>query len=157
MLTCHTKFFNQIFLNPTKIRQEIKPLILNFQQNQILHHQVIPYKHNNQCIIEVTHQKQWRKKSHHQITYKNTKLADIIWKNIYHKNNKHSRIISKDNESIQHRWTTSNKTQIIFTAMDPEYSVEQYLNAVTANSILNEGPEPINTPFIENGFTNVQH
>ena len=33
---------------------------------------------------------------------------------------------------------------------DPEYSVEDYLNAVTANLILNIGPEPINTPLHQN-------
>ena len=40
---------------------------------------------------------------------------------------------------------TSNKPLMIFTGTDPEYSVEDYLNAVTANLILNIGPEPINT------------
>ena len=34
---------------------------------------------------------------------------------------------------------------MVFTGTDPEYSVEDYLNAVTANLILNVGPEPINT------------
>ena len=42
---------------------------------------------------------------------------------------------------------TSNKPLIVFTGTDPEYSVEDYLNAVTANLILNIGPEPINTPL----------
>ena len=41
---------------------------------------------------------------------------------------------------------TSNKPLMVFTGTDPEYSVEDYLNAVTANLILNIGPEPINTP-----------
>ena len=40
---------------------------------------------------------------------------------------------------------TSNKPLMVFTGTDPEYSVEDYLNAVTANLILNIGPEPINT------------
>ena len=39
---------------------------------------------------------------------------------------------------------TSNKPLMVFTGTDPEYSVEDYLNAVTANLILNIGPEPIN-------------
>ena len=39
---------------------------------------------------------------------------------------------------------------MIFTGTDPEYSVEDYLNAVTANLILNIGPEPINTPLHQN-------
>ena len=39
----------------------------------------------------------------------------------------------------------SNKPLIVFTGTDPEYSVEDYLNTVTANLILNIGPEPINT------------
>ena len=43
---------------------------------------------------------------------------------------------------------TSNKPLKVFTGTDPEYSVEDYLNAVTANLILNIGPEPINTPLI---------
>ena len=40
---------------------------------------------------------------------------------------------------------TSNKPLIVFTGIDPEYSVEDYLNAVTANLILNKGTEPIKT------------
>ena len=32
---------------------------------------------------------------------------------------------------------TSNKPLMVFTGTDPEYSVEDYLNAVTANLILN--------------------
>ena len=45
---------------------------------------------------------------------------------------------------------TSNKPLIVFTEIDPEYSVEGYLNAVTANLNLNIGPEPINTPLHQN-------
>ena len=45
---------------------------------------------------------------------------------------------------------TSNKPLMVFTGTDPEYSVEVYLNAVTANLILNIGPEPINTPLHQN-------
>ena len=36
---------------------------------------------------------------------------------------------------------------MVFTGTDPEYSVEDYLNAVTAILILNNGPEPVNTPL----------
>ena len=39
---------------------------------------------------------------------------------------------------------------MLFTGTDPEYSVEDYLNAVTANLILNIGPEPISTPLYQN-------
>ena len=39
---------------------------------------------------------------------------------------------------------------MVFTGTDPEYSVEDYLNAVTANLILNIGPESINTPLHQN-------
>ena len=45
---------------------------------------------------------------------------------------------------------TSNKSLMVFTGIDPKYSVEDYLNAVTANLILNIGPEPINTPLHQN-------
>ena len=45
---------------------------------------------------------------------------------------------------------TSNKPLMVFTGTDPEYSVEDRLNAVTANLILNIGPEPINTPLHQN-------
>ena len=45
---------------------------------------------------------------------------------------------------------TSNKPLMVFTGTDPESSVEDYLNAVTANLILNIGPEPINTPLHQN-------
>ena len=40
----------------------------------------------------------------------------------------------------------SNKLLMVFTATNPENSVEDFLNAVTANLILNVGPEPVNTP-----------
>ena len=39
---------------------------------------------------------------------------------------------------------------MVLTGTDPEYSVEDCLNAVTANLILNIGPEPINTPLHQN-------
>ena len=39
---------------------------------------------------------------------------------------------------------------MVFTGTDPEYSVEYYLNAVTANLTLNIGPEPVNTPLHQN-------
>ena len=45
---------------------------------------------------------------------------------------------------------TSNKSLMVFTGTDPEYSKEDYLNAVTANQFLNIGPEPINTPLHQN-------
>ena len=45
---------------------------------------------------------------------------------------------------------TSNKPLMVFTGTDPEYSVEDYLNAVTANLILNIGHELINTPLHQN-------
>ena len=45
---------------------------------------------------------------------------------------------------------TSNQPLMVFTGTYPEYSVEDYLNAVTANLILNIGPEPINTPLHQN-------
>ena len=45
---------------------------------------------------------------------------------------------------------TSNKPLMVFTGTDSEYSVEDYLNAVTANLILNIGPGPINTPLHQN-------
>ena len=45
---------------------------------------------------------------------------------------------------------TSNIPLMVFTGTDPEYSVEDYLNAVTATLILNIGPEPINTPLHQN-------
>ena len=39
---------------------------------------------------------------------------------------------------------------MVLTGTDPEYSVEDFLNAVTANLILNIGPEPIHTPLHQN-------
>ena len=44
----------------------------------------------------------------------------------------------------------SKKPLMVFTGTDPEYSVEDCLNAVTANLILNIEPEPINTPLHQN-------
>ena len=43
-----------------------------------------------------------------------------------------------------------NKPLMVFTGTDPEYSVEDYLNAVRSNLILNIGPEPVNTPLHQN-------
>ena len=43
-----------------------------------------------------------------------------------------------------------NKTPMVYTGTDPDYSVEGYLNAVTANLILNIGPKPVNTPLHQN-------
>ena len=45
---------------------------------------------------------------------------------------------------------TSNKPLMVFTGTDSEHSVEDYLNAVTANLILDIGPEPVNTPLHQN-------
>ena len=39
---------------------------------------------------------------------------------------------------------------MVFTGAYPDYSVEDYPNAVTANLILNIGPEPVNTPPHQN-------
>ena len=44
----------------------------------------------------------------------------------------------------------SNKSLMVFTITDPEYSVEDYLNVVTANLISNLGLEPINAPLHQN-------
>ena len=45
---------------------------------------------------------------------------------------------------------TSRKSLKILTEKNPEYSVEDSLNAVTANLILNKGPEPTNTALHQN-------
>ena len=45
---------------------------------------------------------------------------------------------------------TSNKPLMVFTGTDPEYSVEDYINTVSANLILNVRPEPISTPLHQN-------
>ena len=45
---------------------------------------------------------------------------------------------------------TSIKPLMVFTCIEPEYSVEDYLNAFTANLFLNKGPEPVNTPLHQN-------
>ena len=42
------------------------------------------------------------------------------------------------------------QTTMNFTGIDHEYSAEDYLTAVTANLILNIGPEPNNTPLHQN-------
>ena len=44
---------------------------------------------------------------------------------------------------------------MLFTGTDPEYSVEGYLNSVTANLILNMVPETINTPLHQNWISNL--
>ena len=49
---------------------------------------------------------------------------------------------------------SSKKPLILLTGTDYEYSVEDYLNAVTANLNLNIGPEPVNTTKI--GYRDAQ-
>ena len=44
----------------------------------------------------------------------------------------------------------SNKPLIVFTGTDPEYSVEDCLNVVTANLILTEGLQSISTQLHQN-------
>ena len=45
---------------------------------------------------------------------------------------------------------SSKKPLMVFTGTAPEYSVEDYLKAVTANLVLNIGPEPVNTLHHQN-------
>ena len=45
---------------------------------------------------------------------------------------------------------SSNKPLMVFTGTVREHSLENYLNAVTANLILNIGLEPVNTPIHQN-------
>ena len=45
---------------------------------------------------------------------------------------------------------SSNKPLRVFTGTDPDYYVEDNLNAVRANLILNIRPEPVNTPLHQN-------
>ena len=45
---------------------------------------------------------------------------------------------------------SSSKPLKVFTDTDPEYCVEDYLNAVTANLVLIIEPEPVNTPLHQN-------
>ena len=45
---------------------------------------------------------------------------------------------------------SSNKPLMVFIGTDPEYSVEDYLNAVKANLIFIIGPEPVNKPLHQN-------
>ena len=45
---------------------------------------------------------------------------------------------------------SSNKPLKVLSCTDAEYSVEDYLNAVTANLILNLGLEQVNTPLHQN-------
>ena len=44
---------------------------------------------------------------------------------------------------------TSHKPLMVFTGTDPKYPVEDYLNAVTGNLILINGPEPVNKPLYQ--------
>ena len=45
---------------------------------------------------------------------------------------------------------SSNRPLMVFTGKDPEYYVQEYLKAVTANSILIIGPEPVKTSLHQN-------
>ena len=51
---------------------------------------------------------------------------------------------------------TPKKPLMVFTGTDPEYSVEDYLNAITANLILNIGREPIIHHYIKIGYIDAQ-
>ena len=52
---------------------------------------------------------------------------------------------------------TSNTPPTLFTGTDPEYLVEDYLNAVTTNLISNIGPQLIHTPLTKIGFVDKKH
>ena len=54
-------------------------------------------------------------------------------------------ITSNDSESMLMGGSSisSNTPLMVFTKRDPEYSLEDYLNAVTAILFLNVGPEPV--------------
>ena len=49
--------------------------------------------------------------------------------------------------------TSSKKSIMVLTETDPEYYVKNNLNAVTANLILNIGPEPIKSPLHQKLFS----
>ena len=46
--------------------------------------------------------------------------------------------------------SSSNKPLMVFTGTDPEYSVEDYLNAITADLILNIVPKSVHSPLHQN-------
>ena len=45
---------------------------------------------------------------------------------------------------------------MVFTGIDPEYSVEDYLNAATANLILNIGLNQLLRHYIKTGYIDAQ-
>ena len=133
--------------NPTDIQNPQQMRIQNpfntpsFQtiqpKNPILMHSYQPTQMQNEIPLPYYLQQ-------HEITKKSTFK--------FFTNAKCRRITTDDNESylMGASSITSNKPLMVFTGTDPEYSVEDYLNAVTANLILNIGPEPINTPLPQN-------
>ena len=60
------------------------------------------------------------------------------------------RLTTDEYESTPYGWIFYIFKRKLFTGKDLEYSVEDYLNAITANLIVNIGPEPVNTPFHQN-------
>ena len=120
-------------------------------QNSINAQSFQPIHHKTQLLCILTNQFKFKMKYRYHITYKNMKKQKFnlqIFRK-YQTPQSHSK--RRMNPYLMGGSSiTSNKPLMVFTGTDPEYSVEDYLNAVTANLILNLGPEPIITPLHQN-------
>ena len=87
---------------------------------------------------------------HYHITEKNSKFKNPTYK--HYPNNSHNRIPQTEMNPYLMGGSTipSNTPLMVFTGTYSEHSVENYLNTVTANMILNIGPEPLNKPLHQN-------
>ena len=139
-----TVLTNQIFLNHTHKTNKYDNL-------EIIQHLTTTIFNNKiQLTQNYTNQLKCILKFHCQIVYTTRNNKKPI--NKFLSNATCRRITTNDYELYQlgESSITSNKPLMAFTGTDLEYSLEDYLNAVTAKLILNIGPEPVNTPLHQN-------
>ena len=118
-----------------------------FRQDKTQHHTTIIFTNNKiQKLRKVINQHKCETKYRFEITiYKNT-----TYKLFSRVNAAESLQMTMKPYLMGGSSLSSRKPLMVFKGTDPEYSVEDYLNAVTANFISNIGPEPVNTPLHEN-------
>ena len=122
-------------------------------KTNLTHNLFNQYNHKIQCQCILINQLKCKMKYRFHITFSNTKQQKLnfqIFRKCQMPNAAESLQMTVNPYLMGGSSITSNKPLMVFTGTDPEYSVEDCLNAVTANLILNIGPEPINTPLHQN-------
>ena len=119
--------------------------------DQLKHLKLKIFIHKTQLVHILINQRKSELKSRYPITYNNMKKQRVNLQIFSQVPNAAESLQMTMNPYLMGRSSlTSNKPLMVFTGRDPEYSVEDYLIAVTENLILKIGPEPINTQFHQN-------